>query len=80
VLTADAPVDRATALSIFRHLCASPAPSRRVRRLEFADLPETISGKIRRVALRRTEAVNANAGIRADGEFRAGDFPELAAR
>jgi acetyl-CoA synthetase len=47
-----------------------------VRRLEFADLPKTISGKIRRVELRTREAELAKAGERAAGEFRAEDFPE----
>ncbi|MGH3233495.1 MAG: AMP-binding protein [Streptosporangiaceae bacterium] len=32
------------------------APYKRIRRIEFADLPKTISGKIRRVELRRQEA------------------------
>jgi acetyl-CoA synthetase len=32
------------------------APYKRIRRLEFADLPKTISGKIRRVELREAEA------------------------
>ena len=50
--------DRTTALSIFRHCRATLAPFKRVRRLEFAELPKTISGKIRRVELRRAEAVN----------------------
>src|SRR4029077_455341 len=36
--------DRDTALSIFRHLRQHLAPFKRVRRLEFADLPKTISG------------------------------------
>ncbi len=31
------------------------APYKRIRRLEFCELPKTISGKIRRVELRRTE-------------------------
>ena len=31
------------------------APYKRIRRLEFADLPKTISGKIRRVELRAQE-------------------------
>ena len=48
--------DRDTALSIFRHCRAALAPFKRVRRLEFAELPKTISGKIRRVELRRAEA------------------------
>ena len=43
------------------------APYKRVRRIEFADLPKTISGKIRRVELRRQEnerAGNAAAAAR----------------
>ena len=32
------------------------APFKRIRRLEFFTLPKTISGKIRRVELRRLEA------------------------
>src|SRR4029077_11960396 len=43
--------DRATALSIFQHCRVALAPFKRVRRLEFAELPKTISGKIRRVEL-----------------------------
>jgi acetyl-CoA synthetase len=31
------------------------APYKRIRRIEFADLPKTISGKIRRVELREAE-------------------------
>ncbi len=71
---------RATALSIFQHLRGRLAPFKRVRRLEFAELPKTISGKIRRVELRRTEEANAAAGTRASAEFREEDFPELATR
>src|SRR5699024_12704961 len=33
----------------------STAPYKRIRRLEFAELPKTISGKIRRVELRARE-------------------------
>ena len=49
-----------------------------MRRLEFADLPKTISGKIRRVELRTAEAARraADAG-RAEAEFWEEDFPEL---
>ncbi|MDR3536233.1 MAG: AMP-binding protein [Acetobacteraceae bacterium] len=71
---------RATALSIFQHLRGRLAPFKRVRRLEFAELPKTISGKIRRVELRRAEAANAAADKREAGEFREEDFPELTAR
>jgi acetyl-CoA synthetase len=38
------------------------APFKRVRRLEFADLPKTISGKIRRVELRHMEEDRRAAG------------------
>ena len=68
--------DRATALSILRHCRASLAPFKRVRRLEFAELPKTISGKIRRVELRRAEAANQQSGKRASLEFWEDDFPE----
>ena len=54
-LTADNLPDRATALAIFQHCRANLAPFKRVRRLEFAELPKTISGKIRRVELREME-------------------------
>lgn len=72
--------DRATALSIFQHLRQSLAPFKRVRRLEFSDLPKTISGKIRRVELRQAEEARAKAGQRGAGEFREEDFPELTSR
>ena len=52
------------------------APFKRVRRLEFAELPKTISGKIRRVELRRAEAANRQGGQRAALEFWEDDFSE----
>jgi len=70
--------DRATALSIFRHLQTRLAPYKRIRRIEFADLPKTISGKIRRVELRARENELAGKGERAPGEFRIEEFAELA--
>ncbi len=76
-LTAGTSADRDTALSIFRHLRERLSPFKRVRRIEFADLPKTISGKIRRVELRQTEETHAAQGTRAAGEFREEDFPEL---
>jgi acetyl-CoA synthetase len=48
------------------------APYKRIRRLEFAELPKTISGKIRRVDLRRAE--DGRTGQRAAGEYREEDF------
>jgi acetyl-CoA synthetase len=73
-LVAEAEPTRETALSIFRHLRGRLGPYKRVRRLEFAELPKTISGKIRRVELRRAEAART---ARAAGEYREEDFPEL---
>jgi acetyl-CoA synthetase len=66
---------RETALSILRFARERLAPFKRIRRLEFADLPKTISGKIRRVQLRGAE--NERRGARAPNEFREEDFPEL---
>ncbi len=77
VLTQAAAADRATALAIFQHCRSRLSPFKRVRRIEFSDLPKTISGKIRRVELRQTEERNAAAGTRAAAEFREEDFPEL---
>jgi acetyl-CoA synthetase len=68
---------RDTALAIFRHIRASLAPYKRIRRLEFAELPKTISGKIRRVELRRNEAAMRDAQRRGAAEFWEDDFPEL---
>jgi acetyl-CoA synthetase len=76
-LTAGTPADRDTALSIFRHLRERLSSFKRVRRIEFAELPKTISGKIRRVELRQAEAARVAQGTRAAGEFREEDFPEL---
>ncbi|WP_050464459.1 AMP-binding protein [Herbaspirillum autotrophicum] len=47
--------DNALAQSIFAFARARLAPYKRVRIIEFSDLPKTISGKIRRVELRRQE-------------------------
>jgi acetyl-CoA synthetase len=47
--------DAATAASILRFARDKLAPYKRIRRIEFAELPKTISGKIRRVELRRQE-------------------------
>jgi acetyl-CoA synthetase len=76
-LTAGNEPNRDTALSIFRHLREALAPYKRVRRIEFSELPKTISGKIRRVELRQIEEARAKAGTREPEEFREEDFPEL---
>ncbi|QMS55825.1 AMP-binding protein [Kocuria varians] len=44
-----------TAESILHHCRVNLAAYKRIRRLEFAELPKTISGKIRRVELRHRE-------------------------
>src|SRR5207248_65192 len=76
-LAADRLPNREAALSIFQHVREHLAPYKRVRRLEFAELPKTISGKIRRVELRTAEAARRAAGSRVAGEFWEEDFPEL---
>jgi acetyl-CoA synthetase len=72
---------RATALAILAYARAHLAPYKRVRRLEFAALPKTISGKIRRVELRTNEADRHGRGepttARAEGEYWEEDLPEL---
>ena len=47
---------RELAADVFAFLRSKLAPYKRIRRLEFAELPKTISGKIRRVELRTAEA------------------------
>jgi acetyl-CoA synthetase len=54
-LAAGWPPDRATADAIFAHAHRNLAPYQRIRRIEFMELPKTISGKIRRVDLRARE-------------------------
>lgn len=72
-LAAGWPESRETALAIFRHVRQRAAPYKRIRRLEFAALPKTISGKIRRVELRKSEETRPLDG-RAPGEYREEDF------
>jgi len=75
-----------TALTLFRFVRERLPGYKRVRRLEFAELPKTISGKIRRVELRAREA-ERQAGVtgggagaaRAPSEFWEQDFAALVA-
>ena len=70
----------ATALSIFEHLHVRLAPFKRIRRIELVtELPKTISGKIRRVQLRRLEHDNDRDDALRGVEFREEDFPALQA-
>jgi len=75
VLAAGRAPTRETALDIFTFLKERLAPYKRIRRIEFSELPKTISGKIRRVELRRREDTLTEGGAAA--EFRIEDFSEL---
>jgi acetyl-CoA synthetase len=63
-----------TARSILEFCRAKLAPFKRIRRLEFAELPKTISGKIRRVELRKREAEQRVQEKRRLNEFWSEDF------
>jgi acetyl-CoA synthetase len=63
------------AREIFAYLRGTLAPFKRIRRLEFAPLPKTISGKIRRVELRSLEAERRGRGERGAMEFFEDDVP-----
>ncbi|MFT3757390.1 AMP-binding protein [Thauera sp.] len=67
---------RELARDIFAFTRERLAPYKRIRRLSFADLPKTISGKIRRVELRKAEEARAQ-DARGELEFFEEDFPEL---
>jgi acetyl-CoA synthetase len=63
--------DAETARAIFAHSREHLSPFARVRRIEFADLPKTISGKIRRVQLRDAEKEkHESPNATPPGEFR----------
>ncbi|HEU4566751.1 MAG TPA: AMP-binding protein [Marmoricola sp.] len=68
VLTAGHEPTQETAVDILRFAREHLPPYLRIRRLEFAELPKTISGKIRRVELRHREEELADQVI--EGEFR----------
>ena len=70
VLTADAE----TARSILEYVRSRVSPFKRIRRMEFADLPNIISGKIRRIELRLSESGRPDGGARRSLEFWEEDF------
>jgi acetyl-CoA synthetase len=76
LLAAGYTADAELARSIFIFARQKLAPYKRIRRLEFCDLPKTISGKIRRVELRLDRSRLAGFGSGAC-EFREEDFPDL---
>ncbi|MER6358661.1 AMP-binding protein [Streptomyces sp. NPDC001634] len=57
-----------TAKVLFEHSREALAPYKRIRRLEFGDLPKTVSGKIRRIELREATAAGSEC------EYREEDF------
>jgi acetyl-CoA synthetase len=57
---------RETARDILRFAADKLAPYKRIRRLEFYELPKTISGKIRRVELRKAELARTDDARRPD--------------
>jgi acetyl-CoA synthetase len=60
---------REVAADILRFCRDRLAPYKRIRRIEFSDLPKTVSGKVRRVELRGLEERRRAAGERAALEF-----------
>ncbi|GAA3594366.1 AMP-binding protein [Klugiella xanthotipulae] len=76
-LTAGWEPGRETARAVLQHCRENLPPYMRIRRVEFAELPKTISGKIRRVELRQRENEAAEAGIIVEGEWREDHFPDL---
>jgi acetyl-CoA synthetase len=67
------------ARSIFEHSHAHLAAYKRIRRLEFAELPKTISRKICRVDLsaRELDLREQTERARAENEYWEEDFPDL---
>jgi len=66
-----------TAREIFKFIRGRLGPYKRVRRIEFAELPKTISGKIRRVELRGLEQQARTQEGRRSAEYWEEDFPEI---
>ena len=69
VLAANCNPDADSARAILRHVRERVSPYKRIRRLEFAPLPKTISGKIRRVELRKLEQARGTDATRRPLEF-----------
>ena len=65
------------ARSVFAYSRERLSPYKRIRRIELFDLPKTISGKIRRVELRRREIERGETPARLAHEFWEEDFPDL---
>ncbi|MCW2933219.1 MAG: acs [Actinomycetia bacterium] len=78
ILAASAVPSAELARDIMAFCRARVAPYKRIRRIEFADLPKTISGKIRRVELRAQENNESESRPRGTTEFWEEDFTWLA--
>jgi len=68
-LAAGFSASRELAADILSHCRSRLAPYKRIRRIEFAALPKTISGKIRRIELRQLEMDQRAGGGRGPHEF-----------
>jgi acetyl-CoA synthetase len=68
---------REAARALFRFSRQRLAPFARIRRIEFAELPKTISGKIRRVQLRAMEKERHALNVRGDHVYWEDDFINL---
>lgn len=68
------PADAGTARAIMEYAREHLAPYLKVRRVEFCELPKTISGKIRRVELRKREEDAHRLGTASDDEYRYEDL------
>src|SRR5262249_7096390 len=70
VLKPGIPSTKETADSIFAFLNQRLAPYKRIRRIEFTELPKTISGKIRRVEMRRLKEERKKQGAEEINKFK----------
>ena len=73
ILRAGVEPSRETALALFKFIRERLSAYKRIRILEFSELPKTISGKIRRVELRKRAADQGASAT----EWREEQFPEL---
>ena len=74
VLKPGVAADPGTAKALFDFIRTRLAPYKRIRRIEFAELPKTVSGKIRRVELRAAAVERQHQGQRGPAEYWEEDF------
>lgn len=77
-LAAGFTADAVTARSILAHVRERVSPYKRIRCIEFGDLPKTISGKIRRVELRSREAARPPGPAARPHEFWEAELTQVA--